>query len=100
MGRTILITSATLAILAVGSLVPHRAETMTVATPAGIKAAIEDNNLVQEIACRRIWRCGPMPAPGVASVGVAPVITGMAALLWSSVLRPVLASLSPLMVVS
>jgi hypothetical protein len=59
MRRVVLAAAATLAILAVGSLVPNRAEAMTVTTPAGIKAAIDDSNLIQDIACRRVWRCGP-----------------------------------------
>ena len=61
MRRTVLATAATLAILAAGSLVPNRAEAMTVTTPAGIQAAIEGTNLVQDVAyvCRRVWRCGP-----------------------------------------
>ena len=31
-------------------------------TPAGILAAIDGTNLVQDIAvaCRRVWRCGPV----------------------------------------
>jgi hypothetical protein len=59
MRRIVLSTAATLAILAAGSLVPNRAEAMTVTTPAGIKAAIDDTSLVQDVACRRVWRCGP-----------------------------------------
>ena len=59
MRRTVLATAATLAILAVGSLVPNRAEAMTVTTPIGIQAAIDGTNLVQDVACRRVWRCGP-----------------------------------------
>lgn len=59
MRRTILATAATFAILAAGSLFPNRAEAMTVTTPTGIRAAIQDSNLVQDIACRRVWRCGP-----------------------------------------
>lgn len=59
MRRVVLAAAATLAILAVGSLVPNRAEAMTVSTPAGIKAAIDDSNLIQDVACRRVWRCGP-----------------------------------------
>ena len=59
MRRAILATAATLAILAAGSLVPNRAEAMTVTTPAGIQAAIKDSSLVQDVACRRVWRCGP-----------------------------------------
>ena len=61
MRRTVLATAATLAILAVGSLVPNGAEAMTVTTPIGIEAAIDGTNLVQDIAlvCQRRWRCGP-----------------------------------------
>ena len=61
MRRIVLATAATLAILAVGSFVPNRAEAMTVTTPTGILAAIDGTNLVQDIAvaCRRVWRCGP-----------------------------------------
>jgi hypothetical protein len=61
MRRTVLATAATLAILVVGSLVPNRAEAMTVTTPVGIQAAIDGTNLVQDIAlfCQRRWRCGP-----------------------------------------
>ncbi len=59
--ETVLATAATLAILAVGSLVPNRAEAMIVTTPIGIQAAIDGTNLVQDIVlvCQRRWRCGP-----------------------------------------
>lgn len=57
--RRIILAAATLAIFAVGSLVPNRADAMTVSTPAGIQAAIKDNSLIQDVACRRFWRCGP-----------------------------------------
>ena len=61
MRRTVLATAATLAILVVGSLVPNRAEAMTVTTPIGIQAATDGTNLVQDIAlvCQQRWRCGP-----------------------------------------
>jgi hypothetical protein len=59
MRRIFLAIAATLAILAVGSLVPNRAEAMTVTPPAAIKAILDDSNLVQDVACRRVWRCGP-----------------------------------------
>lgn len=59
MRRIVLVTAATLAILAVGSFVPNRADAMTVTTPAGIQAIIKDNSLVQDVACRRYWHCGP-----------------------------------------
>ena len=60
MRRIVLATAATLAILAVGSFVPNRAEAMTVTTPRGL-AALHGTNLAQDVAyvCRRIWRCGP-----------------------------------------
>ena len=56
MRRIVLVT---LAMLAVGSFVPNRADAMTVTTPAGIQAIIKDNSLVQDVACRRYWHCGP-----------------------------------------
>jgi hypothetical protein len=61
MRRIGLATAATLAFLAVGSFVPNRAGAMTVATPAGIAAAIDGTNLLEDVAvaCRRVWRCGP-----------------------------------------
>ncbi|HZP69606.1 MAG TPA: hypothetical protein VFB29_06635 [Pseudolabrys sp.] len=61
MRRTILATTATLAILAAGCLAPNRADAMTVSMPAGIAKAIDGTNLAQDIAyvCRRVWRCGP-----------------------------------------
>ena len=54
-------TAATLAILAAGSITPNRAEAMTVTTPSGIQNAINENSLLQDVqvACRRVWRCGP-----------------------------------------
>src|SRR5262245_17604887 len=58
MRRIVLATAATLTILAVGSLVPNRAEAMTVAGPSGLEAAIDDTSLIQDVACRRVWRCG------------------------------------------
>jgi len=59
MRRAILATAATLATLAAGSLVPNRADAMTVTTPAAIQAAIQDSSLIQDVACRLVWRCGP-----------------------------------------
>ena len=72
MRRIVLATAATLAILAVGSLVPNRAEAMTVTTPIGIQAAIDGTNLVQDIALCLPAASGvadPMAAAGVASAG-------------------------------
>jgi hypothetical protein len=61
MRRIVLAAAATLAILAAGSIVPNRAEAMTVTTPAGLVTAIDGTNLAQDVAyvCRRLWRCGP-----------------------------------------
>jgi|SRR5215510_5201059 len=58
MRRIVLATSATLAILAVGSLVPN-AEALTVATPLHIVHALKDTNSIQDVACRKVYRCGP-----------------------------------------
>lgn len=62
MRPTILATAATLAVLtATTALAPNRAEAMALSTPAGIRAAIDDTGLAQDVAyiCRRVWRCGP-----------------------------------------
>ncbi|HVV60568.1 MAG TPA: hypothetical protein VHD14_02315 [Pseudolabrys sp.] len=60
MRRTFLILSATLAILAAGSLAPTGANAMTLSTPAAVRAAVDDTSLAQDVAyvCRRVWRCG------------------------------------------
>jgi hypothetical protein len=58
MRRIVLATSATLAILILGSFVPS-AEAMTFASPGSILQASADGNLVQEVACRKLYRCGP-----------------------------------------
>jgi len=61
MRRTTLALSATLAVLAAGSLAPTAAQAMTFSTPAAIEAAIDDTSLVKDVAyvCSRVWRCGP-----------------------------------------
>lgn len=61
MRRIVLATAATLAILAAGSLASNRAEAMMATASSGLNAAVEDNNLLQDVqvACRRVWRCGP-----------------------------------------
>ena len=61
MRRIVLATAATLAVLAAAALAPGRAEAMTLSTPAGIQAAIDDTSLAQDVAyvCNRVWRCGP-----------------------------------------
>ena len=58
MRRIVLATSAMLAILVLRSFVLN-AEAMTFASPASILHASTDANLVQDVACRRVWRCGP-----------------------------------------
>jgi len=58
MRRIVLATSAMLAILVLRSFVPN-AEAMTVASPASILHAPTDANLVENVACRRLYRCGP-----------------------------------------
>ena len=101
MRRTVLATAATLAILAVGSLVPNRAEAMTVTTPIGIQAAIDGTNLVQDVACRRVWRCGPYGC-GWRRVcwRAAPYYGGYGYLWWRTLLRWLLSALPALLVVS
>jgi hypothetical protein len=61
MRRIVLATTATLTILAAGSLGPNRAEAMTVTTPAGLQAVIDGTTLLEDVQvrCRRVWRCGP-----------------------------------------
>ena len=61
MRRLILAIAAALAVVAAGSLAPGRAEAMPLSMPAGIRAAIDETSLAQDVAyvCRRVWRCGP-----------------------------------------
>lgn len=61
MHRAVLSAAATFAILAGAAMLPQNAEAMTLPAPAGIAAAVEGNNLAQDVAyvCRRVWRCGP-----------------------------------------
>ena len=61
MRRVVLATAATLAIFTADSVVPNRAEAMTVTTPAGLQAIVDGNTLLEDVAvaCRRVWRCGP-----------------------------------------
>ena len=58
MCRIVLATSATIVTLAMGSLAPN-AEALTVATPVHIVHALKDTNSVQDVACRKEYRCGP-----------------------------------------
>lgn len=59
MRRTILTIAATLTVLVAASMTP--ASAMALSTPAGIRAAIDDTKLAEDVAyvCRRVWRCGP-----------------------------------------
>lgn len=61
MRRTLFALTATLAVLAAGSLAPGAANATTLSTPAAIAAAVDDTSLAQDVAyvCRRAWRCGP-----------------------------------------
>ena len=60
MRRIVLATTATLTILAAGSLATNRAEAMTVTAPAGLQAVIDGTTLLEDVQvrCRRVWRCG------------------------------------------
>ena len=58
MHRIIVAATATLAILGVGPLLSV-AHAMTFSAPSRILTGLKDINLVQDIACRRAWRCGP-----------------------------------------
>jgi hypothetical protein len=51
--------AAAIVVLAVILPVPHRAEAATISIPAGIGTAIKGTNLLHDVACRRMWRCGP-----------------------------------------
>ena len=90
MRRIVLATAVTLAILAVGSFVPNCADAMTVTIPTGIQAAVEDNSLVQDVACRRVlalralWlRLAPRLRTAVLGYG-GPYYYGGGPLLWPS----------------
>jgi len=60
MRRTLLVIAATVAVVSTGSLVTDRADAMTLSAPAGLRAAIADTGLTDQIAyvCRNVWRCG------------------------------------------
>jgi len=60
MRRTAILFSATLAILAAGSLAPTRASAMTLPAPSALQATIDNSSMAQDVAyiCRRVWRCG------------------------------------------
>jgi hypothetical protein len=60
MRRILLAVAATLAIVSAASLTTNRAEAMALGTPSGLRAAIEETSLAQDVAyvCRRVWVCG------------------------------------------
>jgi len=58
MRRIVLVTCATLAILVLRAFVPN-AEARTFVSPGSSLHASGDANLVQDVACRRLYRCGP-----------------------------------------
>jgi hypothetical protein len=60
MRRIVLAVAATLAIVSAASLTTNRAEAMTLGTPSGLRAAIEETSLAEDVAyvCRRVWVCG------------------------------------------
>ncbi|HEY6021247.1 MAG TPA: hypothetical protein VIY48_15495 [Candidatus Paceibacterota bacterium] len=58
MRRIVLAISATLAVLVIGSFTAS-AGNLTAAAPANSVHALKDTNLIQDIACRRMYRCGP-----------------------------------------
>lgn len=56
--KVVFATSATFAALVAVSLGAN-AEAMTLTTPANIVHALKDTRLMQDVACRRVYRCGP-----------------------------------------
>lgn len=61
MRKTMLALCAAFAVFTAGALMSGTAQAMTVSTPAGIAAAIDDTSLAENVAyvCRRVRRCGP-----------------------------------------
>lgn len=53
MRRLVFAIFATLAILAVGALLPTRADAMTLTAPAGLSAAIPETSAIEDVR----WRC-------------------------------------------
>jgi hypothetical protein len=58
MRKLLLSLAAALTILSAGSLMSNRAEAMTLGTPAGVRAAIDEASVVDKVQCRMVWRCG------------------------------------------
>ena len=59
MRKTLVTIAAAMAIVAAGSLIPHRAQAMDLSV--GIGSAIGETDFATRINydCRRVWRCGP-----------------------------------------
>ena len=60
MRRFLLAITATFAIASASTLAMTSADAMTLGAPNGLRAAIEDTNLAEDVAyvCRRSWSCG------------------------------------------
>ncbi len=60
MRKLLLLCTAAAVMMIAATFAAHRAEAMTIAAPAAINAAAEQNSLKQDAAyfCRRVWRCG------------------------------------------
>lgn len=61
MRKTLLTLCAAIAVSAAGALTAGTASAMTLSSPAGIAAAIDDTSLAENVAyvCRRVRVCGP-----------------------------------------
>lgn len=60
MRKLLLTTMAAAAAFVACTLASPRAEAMPLAAPGGLAAAIQSENLTQDVHyyCRRVWRCG------------------------------------------
>lgn len=59
MRKWILLAALAASVFSTVGVTANRAEAMTLGAPAGLMAAATDTSLVQDVACRRVWRCGP-----------------------------------------
>lgn len=61
MRKTLLALCAAVAVMAAGAATTGTASAMTVTSPAGVAAAIDDTSLAENVAyvCRRVRVCGP-----------------------------------------
>ena len=60
MRKTLLAIAAATAVFATGAMISAPAHAITISTPAGVAAAIDDTNLAENVAyvCRRVRVCG------------------------------------------